>query len=116
MLARHARTIDLLIYLAIFVGLLAVAWTTLNNYYLRVLSVIGINIILTVSLNIINGWLGEFSCSHPGFMAVGVKAAAFGVLLRVLHTGFSGAPELTADGGALEAGGLCGRVALTAAG
>lgn len=29
-----------------------------------------------------------------GFMAVGVKAAAFGALLRVLHTGFAGSPEL----------------------
>lgn len=28
-----------------------------------------------------------------GFMAVGTKAAAFVVLLRVLHTGFAGAPE-----------------------
>ncbi len=29
-----------------------------------------------------------------GFMAVGVKTAAFGALLRVLHTGFAGSPDV----------------------
>ena len=32
---------------------------------------IGINIILSTSLNLINGYMGEFSCGHAGFMAVG---------------------------------------------
>ena len=30
-----------------------------------------IAVLLTLSLNIINGYMGEFSCSHPGFMAIG---------------------------------------------
>ncbi|MEE8400268.1 MAG: branched-chain amino acid ABC transporter permease [Desulfobacterales bacterium] len=41
-----------------------------------------IAIILTLSLNIINGYMGEFSCSHPGFMALGAYGASvFTVLL-----------------------------------
>ncbi len=37
---------------------------------------IGINIILAVSLNIVNGFTGQFSMGHAGFMAVGGYAAA----------------------------------------
>ena len=32
---------------------------------------IGINIILSTSLNLVNGYMGEFSVGHAGFMAVG---------------------------------------------
>jgi branched-chain amino acid transport system permease protein len=35
------------------------------------LSVIGVNILLAVSLNIVNGMTGQFSIGHAGFMAVG---------------------------------------------
>ena len=42
-----------------------------NDYWQLVLLFLGINIILTVSLNLINGYMGEFSCGHAGFMAVG---------------------------------------------
>ncbi len=39
---------------------------------------------LTLSLNVINGYMGEFSCSHPGFMALGAYAASvFTVVLFV---------------------------------
>ena len=43
----------------------------LDAYMQIVLMSIGINIILTVSLNLINGYMGEFSVGHAGFMAVG---------------------------------------------
>jgi branched-chain amino acid transport system permease protein len=35
------------------------------------LSIMGVNIILAVSLNIVNGMTGQFSIGHAGFMAVG---------------------------------------------
>jgi branched-chain amino acid transport system permease protein len=35
-----------------------------------------IAVLLTLSLNIINGYMGEFSCSHPGFMALGAYASS----------------------------------------
>lgn len=47
-----------------------------NNYYLHILTVIGINIILVASLNLVNGYLGEFALGHAGFMAVGAYVAA----------------------------------------
>jgi branched-chain amino acid transport system permease protein len=47
-----------------------------NPYYMDVLTKIGINVILAVSLNLINGYTGQFSLGHAGFMAVGAYAAA----------------------------------------
>jgi branched-chain amino acid transport system permease protein len=48
----------------------------MNPYYLDVLTKIGINVILAVSLNLINGYTGQFSLGHAGFMAVGAYSAA----------------------------------------
>ncbi|HAL70346.1 MAG TPA: hypothetical protein DCP71_01035, partial [Verrucomicrobiales bacterium] len=47
-----------------------------NRYYLGIIVDIGINIILAVSLNLINGHTGQFSLGHAGFMAVGGYSAA----------------------------------------
>ena len=47
-----------------------------NRYYLGILIDCGINIILAVSLNLINGHTGQFSLGHAGFMAVGGYSAA----------------------------------------
>ncbi|MBV9470527.1 MAG: branched-chain amino acid ABC transporter permease [Abitibacteriaceae bacterium] len=48
----------------------------LNPYYLDIINLAGINIILAVSLNLINGITGQFSLGHAGFMAVGAYSAA----------------------------------------
>ena len=48
----------------------------INPYVNLVLKYVGINIILTVSLNLVNGYMGEFSVGHAGFMAIGAYAAA----------------------------------------
>src|SRR4030095_4190376 len=37
----------------------------------------GINIILAVSLNLINGFTGQFSIGHIGFMAVGAYSSTY---------------------------------------
>jgi len=49
---------------------------TLNPYVFRILMLCGINIVLAVSLNLINGFTGQFSIGHAGFMAIGGYAAA----------------------------------------
>ena len=43
----------------------------INTYKQLILMYIGINIILSSSLNLVNGYMGEFSVGHAGFMAVG---------------------------------------------
>lgn len=47
-----------------------------NPYYLDILIGIGINVILAVSLNLVNGYTGQFSLGHAGFMSVGAYLAA----------------------------------------
>jgi len=47
-----------------------------NRYWLGVAIDVGINIILAVSLNLINGHTGQFSLGHAGFMAVGAYSTA----------------------------------------
>jgi len=43
----------------------------LNPYQQQILFYIAINIILATSLNLVNGFCGQFSLGHAGFMAVG---------------------------------------------
>src|SRR5687768_13422817 len=54
----------------------------INPYYARIVNLIGINITLAVSLNLINGLAGQFSIGHAGFMAVGGYTATY---LTVYH-------------------------------
>ena len=49
----------------------------INPYYARIINLIGINITLAVSLNLINGLAGQFSIGHAGFMAVGGYTATY---------------------------------------
>lgn len=48
----------------------------IDPYYLEVLTNIGINVILAVSLNLVNGYTGQFSLGHAGFMSVGAYMSA----------------------------------------
>jgi branched-chain amino acid transport system permease protein len=43
----------------------------INAYIQLVIMFIGVNVILSTSLNLVNGYMGEFSVGHAGFMAVG---------------------------------------------
>jgi branched-chain amino acid transport system permease protein len=62
---------------AIAVSALATAFEgRVNPYYFQIIIYIGINIILASSLNLINGFAGQFSLGHAGFMAVGAYTAA----------------------------------------
>jgi branched-chain amino acid transport system permease protein len=60
----------------LFTGSL-VAGVSISPYILQVICLAGINIILAVSLNLINGFTGQFSIGHAGFMAIGAYASAF---------------------------------------
>jgi branched-chain amino acid transport system permease protein len=53
----------------------------IDPYFLDVLIGVGINVILAVSLNLVNGYTGQFSLGHAGFMAVGAYASAAVTLL-----------------------------------
>ena len=48
----------------------------IEPYYYQIILFSGINIILATSLNLVNGYTGQFSLGHAGFMSVGAYAAA----------------------------------------
>ncbi len=48
----------------------------LSLYTLSVLMFMGVNVILSTSLNLVNGNMGEFSCGHAGFMCVGAYVSS----------------------------------------
>jgi branched-chain amino acid transport system permease protein len=75
-----------LVYLIVSVAILYGLWIALEyaalyypaiRYPTRILVLIGINVTLAVSLNIINGHAGQFSLGHAGFMAIGAYTAAY---------------------------------------
>ncbi len=60
-----------------FILALAISrFALLDNYLQLLLMLIGINVILTLSLNLINGYMGEFSVGHAGFMAAGAYVSS----------------------------------------
>jgi branched-chain amino acid transport system permease protein len=84
---------------------------SMNRYYLGVAVEVGINVILAVSLNLINGYTGQFSLGHGGFMAVGAYVAAkmtlvFGEQVGPVMQPVLFAAALIAGGGAAALAGL----------
>ena len=67
-------------------------WSGESDYRELVAKFAMIAIITTLSLNVINGYMGEFSCSHPGFMAIGAYiASVFTIVLFVDENRFGAA-------------------------
>ena len=103
---RHAKIVLL--------GALALSFVVslfgnrINAYPLFVSYNIGISIVMAVSLNLINGYTGQFSLGHAGFMAVGAYTSA-------VITNQFGALNIFAANGifavALFAGGLAAALA-----
>jgi len=83
-------------------------------FYAKLLLDIGIAIVAASSLNIVNGFGGQFSIGHAGFMMVGGYAAAwltyYGSIQLwgspALHGGFLGGGDLLFLAGCLLAGGV----------
>lgn len=67
--------LPLLVGLALAVGMQAGLKPHIDPYYAKLLLDIGVAITLAVSLNIVNGFTGQFSMGHAGFLAVGGYAA-----------------------------------------
>ncbi|MDD3410196.1 MAG: branched-chain amino acid ABC transporter permease, partial [Eubacteriales bacterium] len=64
----------------------------INKYYAGILVMIGINVVMTVSLNLTTGFLGELALGHAGFMSVGAFAA--GIITKALSDGYGWDPSL----------------------
>jgi branched-chain amino acid transport system permease protein len=67
-----------------------------NPYYMTILSRIGVAALAAASLQLVNGFTGQFSIGHAGFMAVGAYVSAAASV-------YLGADWLAALGGSLPA-------------
>ncbi len=107
-----ARPLQVALALAACVALNFVLPRLLNPYWFQILILCGINVILAVSLNMVNGFTGQFSIGHAGFMAIGAYTSAV-LTMRVfpgLVTAAEAAhvPAVLAEGAALLAATLGG--------
>ncbi|KOA18111.1 high-affinity branched-chain amino acid transport system permease protein LivH [Clostridium homopropionicum DSM 5847] len=69
--------ISLVVILLLYaLGQILIGMGTIDSYVLLNIVVIGINIILAVSLNLITGFTGQFSLGHAAFMSIGAYASA----------------------------------------
>lgn len=81
----------------------------MDPYFFTILMYAGINVTLAVSLNLVNGFTGQFSMGHAGFMSVGGYVAAYITTVLEAHNPqiFTHEPVATILFiGALLAGGL----------
>jgi branched-chain amino acid transport system permease protein len=84
--------------LLLFGGLIFAAYTEMINLYIQsVIMFMGINIIMSTSLNLINGNMGEFSCGHAGPMAVGAYVSSILSVLFFARDRVFGDPLLTPE-------------------
>lgn len=85
----------LLLIAVLFVVIMGVSWLGLVDEYIQLIFMyIGINLILTVSLNLINGYMKEYSCGHAAFMAVGAYVSGILTVWLFAQDDVFGAPVL----------------------
>ncbi len=94
-LADFSTVFSILIHLALLYLALHL-WSGLSDYRVLVVKLTLIAVIVTLSLNVINGYMGEFSCSHPGFMALGAYAASVFTVSLFVNDKLFGAAVLPA--------------------
>lgn len=75
-IVSNRRALPIALVVGFILSLAIPQFNLVNPYIQLILMYVGINIILTISLNLINGYMGEFSVGHAGFMAVGAYASA----------------------------------------
>ncbi len=81
-MTRHRSKLYLIAALAA-AGIMAQFETSIGPYYYQIIIYIGINVVLASSLNLINGFAGQFSLGHAGFMALGAYTSA--VITSAMH-------------------------------
>ena len=89
------KKLDCLLFL--IVGVLFICaeqFSWLDGYWLSVLKFMGINIVFAASLNLVNGYMGEFSCGHAGFMCVGAYVGGLISVILFTQNKLLGAPLL----------------------
>ena len=92
-LQKSSFTLSALFHLAVLYLVLHY-WADISDYRALTVKLTMIAVIATLSLNIINGYMGEFSCSHPGFMSLGAYMGSVVTLSMCVKDRLYGAPIL----------------------
>lgn len=88
-LLANRKLLPILLAVGFLLSFAIPALGLLDQYVQLILMYVGINIILATSLNLVNGYMGEFSVGHAGFMAVGAYAASI-LTVRVFPENLQG--------------------------
>ena len=75
-LSRWRWAVPSLVAAGFVFAFLSENYPIINSYAQFVLITVGINVILSTSLNLVNGYMGEFSVGHAGLMSLGAYASA----------------------------------------
>jgi branched-chain amino acid transport system permease protein len=87
---KNQTVIGIIAAVAMAAVVLLSSFGVMNQYFQSVIMSICINIIFASSLNIVNGYMGEFSCGHAGFMAVGAYVSSVLSLILFTENQFTG--------------------------
>jgi branched-chain amino acid transport system permease protein len=87
---------SVLIHLCLLYAVLSL-WSEESAYRLLTVKLTLIAVMVTLSLNVINGYMGEFSCSHPGFLALGAYSASIFTLFLFVNDKIFGSALLPAS-------------------
>ena len=93
--AVKQKKIDCLLFLiGGLVLVFAEYFSWIDGYWLSVIKFMGLNVIFATSLNLVNGYMGEFSCGHAGFMCVGAYVGGLISIILFTKNKMLGAPLL----------------------
>lgn len=93
--AVRQKKIDCLLFLlGGLVLVFAEYFSWIDGYWLSVIKFMGLNVIFATSLNLVNGYMGEFSCGHAGFVCVGAYVGGLISIILFTKNKMLGAPLL----------------------
>jgi len=87
-------SVPALVVLAGLILCLASQFGWIDLYVQTTIMFLFINVIMSTSLNLINGNMGEFSCGHAGFMCVGAYVSSIVSVALFAKSSYFGAPLL----------------------
>jgi len=89
---RIRQLIDLVSFFLVVGGLGWFIQNFFDPYPQTIIALCGINVILATSLNLVNGFTGQFSMGHAGFMAIGAYVGAALTTIVFPHLGLGPGP------------------------
>ncbi len=91
---KQKLTVPVTLLTLLMTVMLLAQYGVIDLYIQTIILFIGINIIISSSLNLVNGHMGEFSCGHAGFIAVGAYVSSILSVALFTQDRVFGAPLL----------------------